>query len=132
MALTVADSDVLIDALRGREPAATRVVEEVQSGRLATTAVTAFELLSGAREERARSAVEALLATLTILPLDEAASRAAAEVQCRLEAEGVPIGMADYLIAGICLSRSAVLLTRNRRHFERVRGLFLGDLSVRG
>ena len=28
--------------------------------------------------------------------------------------------MADYLIAGICRSRSAELLTRNRRHFERV------------
>jgi predicted nucleic acid-binding protein len=28
--------------------------------------------------------------------------------------------MANYLIAGICLSRSAVLLTRNHARFERV------------
>jgi predicted nucleic acid-binding protein len=34
--------------------------------------------------------------------------------------------MADYMIAGICLAHSAVLLTRNRKHFERVAGLTLG------
>lgn len=36
--------------------------------------------------------------------------------------------MADYLIAGICLSRSAVLLTRNVRHFSRMAGLRLDPL----
>lgn len=32
------------------------------------------------------------------------------------------MGMPDYLIAGVCVSRSAVLLTRNRKHFQRVPG----------
>jgi len=45
-----------------------------------------------------------------------------------LEAEGLPIGMADYLIAGICLSRSAELLPRNRDHFSRIGALKLSDL----
>ena len=31
--------------------------------------------------------------------------------------------MADYMIAGIAASTSAILLTRNRDHFERVAGL---------
>ncbi len=39
-----------------------------------------------------------------------------------------PIGTADYLIAGICLTRGGVLLTRNRDHFERVSGLNLGKV----
>jgi predicted nucleic acid-binding protein len=38
--------------------------------------------------------------------------------------------MADSLIAGIALSRSAILLTRNRRHFERVPDLALAALDV--
>jgi predicted nucleic acid-binding protein len=42
-----------------------------------------------------------------------------------LAAQGLPIGMADYMIAGICVARSAALLTRNRAHFERVPGLAL-------
>ena len=37
--------------------------------------------------------------------------------------------MADYLIAGICLDRNAILLTRNRDHFERVQGLSLGSFG---
>lgn len=127
--MIVADSDVLIDALRGHEPALSRVKRELADGVLATTAVTAFELLSGADSDRVRRSVEGLLAPLVILPLDEAAGRAAARVRLDLEAEGTPIGMADYLIAGICLTRSAPLLTRNRAHFARVPGLKLAQLT---
>jgi tRNA(fMet)-specific endonuclease VapC len=60
-----------------------------------------------------------------VLPLDEPAGRRAARVRRDLEARGQPIGMADYLIAGICLERGASLLTRNRRYFGRVPGLTL-------
>lgn len=124
MALTVADSDVLIDALRGREAARDRIAFELRSGTLATTSITLFELRSGSlKAAGAAEAVEALLRPLAILPVDEAAAVRAAEVRRALERSGEPIGMADYLIAGICLSRSAQLLTRNRKHFERVAGL---------
>jgi predicted nucleic acid-binding protein len=37
--------------------------------------------------------------------------------------------MADSLIAGIVLAARGILLTRNRRHFERVPGLSLGRLG---
>lgn len=128
--MIVADSDVLIDALRGRSEAAERIDLELQTGALATTAITAFELRSGARSARAAGQVEKLLAALAILPFDEEAAEKAAEVRRSLEDAGTPIGMADYLIAGICLTRSAVLLTRNRAHFERVPGLALGRSSA--
>jgi len=52
-------------------------------------------------------------------------------VRRTLEAGGEGIGMAEYLIAGICLSRSGLLLTRNREPFGRVRGLSLGTLPGR-
>jgi len=125
--MIVADSDVLIDSLRGRQPAAGRVALELRTGSLATTVVNAFELLSGAKSAKERHKVETLLAALAILPLDERSARTAAAIRRQLEAQGETIGMADYLIAGICLERSAILLTRNRGHFERVPGLSLGD-----
>jgi predicted nucleic acid-binding protein len=128
----VADSDILIDALRGRAPAAQRIALEVDVGSLATTSITAFELLSGARSARAAAQVRRLLDPLPILPFDEDAAARATEVRRALEDAGTPIGMADYLIAGICLSRSAILLTRNRAHFERVPALVLGRLSGDG
>ncbi len=127
--MIAADSDMLIDALRGREPAASRIRLELGKGSFGTTVVNAFELLSGAKTDRQRVKVETLLAAMTILPMSEGAARKAAAVRRELEARGQGIGMADYLIAGICLERSCILLTRNRSHFERVPGLSLGRLS---
>lgn len=123
MALILADTDVLIDALNGLEPAIGRVTRELREGTLATTTVTVFELLSGVRTEDGKDSVRKLLTPIRVLSLDEAAARTAAGIRRDLERRGSAIDMADYLIAGIVLSASAILLTRNRAHFERVPGL---------
>jgi tRNA(fMet)-specific endonuclease VapC len=120
LALIVADTDVLIDALRGRDPVAKRVAEEIKAGNLATTVLSCFELLSGSRDDGERERVGDLLEALRVLPLDPEAAELAAALRRQLEARGETIGLADYLIAGICQSRSAALMTRNRRHFDRV------------
>ena len=51
----------------------------------------------------------------------------AATIRRDLEARGEPIGMADCMIAAVCMTHDGVLLTRNRKHFERVT-----DLKVSG
>ena len=122
--MIVADTDVLIDFLEGRG-AADRILTELESGSLATTTVSRYELLAGSGTRRQRSAVEDLLAYLSSLPLDRSASDRAAETWRALESEGLRIGMADCLIAGIALRHKAALLTRNQRHFSRVPGLVL-------
>jgi tRNA(fMet)-specific endonuclease VapC len=82
-----------------------------------------------ARDRTAEGIVRRLLDTLPTLPLDlEAADRAAA-VRRALEGRGASIGMADSLIAGIVLTNGGMLLTRKRRHFERVEGLKLASLD---
>jgi len=126
--MIVADTDVLIDFLAGVDPAAQRIALELESGDLGTTAVNRFELLAGAKATRQRRAVQELLAGLATLPLDADAADAAASVRRELEGKGSGIGMADSLIAGIALVNDAILLTRNRRHFERVPRLHLGNL----
>jgi predicted nucleic acid-binding protein len=124
VALIVADTDVLIDFLAGRGEAAS-VERELERGALATTVISRFELLSGARGRRAESAVRTLLEAMPCLPLAAPAADRAAAVRRALETEGRPIGMADSLIAGVVLEQGAALLTRNRSHFERVTGLRL-------
>jgi tRNA(fMet)-specific endonuclease VapC len=128
MAMIVADTDVLIDFLRGRAPAAERVALELATQSLGTTAITAFELRSGARSPRQQRAVSELLDVLTVLPLTVTEAAIAADLRLELEKRGEGIGMADYLIAAICLSRRAILLTRNRKHFGRVAGLSVAAL----
>jgi tRNA(fMet)-specific endonuclease VapC len=126
--MTIADTDVLIDFLAASEPVAGRVRKELQNGSLATTVISRFELLSGARSARALRLIGELLQSIQTIELDSTAADRAAPVRRSLEREGNTIGMADSLIAGIVLSVSGVLLTRNRRHFERVEGLILATL----
>ncbi len=121
--MMVADSDVLIDYLRGHAPWAGRIRLEIETGHLATTAINSFELLSGAKGAAEQEKVSRLLAALTVLAVSAAASERAAEARRALEREGQGIGTADYLIAGVCLANGGVLLTRNTEHFERVPGL---------
>jgi predicted nucleic acid-binding protein len=121
--MMVADSDVLIDYLCGQSPWAGRIRLELETGHLATTAVNSFELLSGAKSKAEQEKVARLLAAMTVLGLSAEASERAAQARRALEREGQGIGMADYLIAGVCLANGGVLLTRNTDHFGRVPGL---------
>jgi tRNA(fMet)-specific endonuclease VapC len=126
--MIVADSDVLIDFLRGG-PSADRIALELRSKQLATTAITVFELRSGCKSERQQRHVEDLLAAMNVLPLGARESSIAAGFRVALEKQGKGIGMADYLIAGICKAHDHVLLTRNLAHFQRLvsLGLKLSD-----
>lgn len=123
--MIIADTDVLIDFLRGRDPMADRIALELTSRSFVTTVITEFELRSGIRNRREATAVETLLNALDVFSLDPPAARRASEVRRELESKGQTIGMADSLIAGICLERNGVLLTRNVQHFSRIDGLSL-------
>lgn len=125
--MILADTDVLIDFLAGKEPAASRVAAIAAAERLLTSSVNCFELLSGAREGKRGDLVRRLVAMVTVLPLDLASAKCAAEVRRNLETSGLPIGMGDSLIAGIALANEVPLFTRNRKRFERVAGLRLTD-----
>ncbi len=128
--MIVADTDVLIDFLRGTKPMADRIAIELGTNSFGTTTVSAFELRSGARSDRQRRVVDELLAALRVLPLGSAEAETAAAIRLELEARGEGIGMADYLIAGICVARRAMLLTRNRKRFERVGELALAMTNI--
>lgn len=129
MALTVADSDVLIDFLAGKGKSAERVSREMEQGELVTTTIARFELLSG-MTPGSEKALRAMLEALPALPLDSAAADRAAEVRRTSERSGEPIGMGDSLIAGIVLAAGGSLLTRNTKHFSRVNGLRLAALET--
>lgn len=122
--MTIADTDVLIDylAAKGEFAAVERLLRH---GALNTTVITRYELLSGAKSPKQVSRLMQLLEAVPSFELDEAAADAASEIRRSLERSGNSIGMADSLIAGIVISNGCTLLTRNRRHFERIPGMRL-------
>jgi tRNA(fMet)-specific endonuclease VapC len=125
LAVILADTDVLIDYLGGIQPAARQVRGYAESGRLRTSAVNCFELLSGADQSKRGDDVRRLIASTPVLPLDLESAAYAARIRRELSMRGVSIGMGDGLIAGIALANGLQLFTRNRRHFEQVEGLRL-------
>ena len=126
--MIVADSDALIDYLRNREPLASAVARHLEEANLATTAVNVFELRRGAPPGVPSSAkVSELLELLEIFPIELPDAERAGALAHALDRAGQAIGEADSLIAGVCLERGLPLLTRNRRHFERVPGLGLQE-----
>jgi tRNA(fMet)-specific endonuclease VapC len=127
--LIIADTDVLIDYLAGTQPTADQVKAYIESDGLQTSAITCFELLSGAREGKRGDRVRRMMAAIPVLPLDREAAERSAAVRQQLTRSGASIGMADSLIAGIALVNGLPLMTRNRKHFENVQGLSLLSLG---
>lgn len=139
MSLFIFDTNTL-SLFRGGHPEVVRRVLACPHRQRAVTVITVEEMLSGwyalvrkaksaeqteAAYERLASAVE-LLGTLQVLRLTVAAVHRF-EV---LKGQRLNIGAMDLRIAAIALEQNAVVVTRNRRDYERVPGLRIEDWSV--
>jgi tRNA(fMet)-specific endonuclease VapC len=127
--MIIADSDVLIDYLGSKIPAAARAAVLIENKELCTTVITRYEIMSGIGTPHQIESAQRLFALVPTLTLDTECAERGAKVRRELERKGLTIGIADSLIAGIALTFSCALLTRNRRHFDRVDGLTLAPLA---
>lgn len=127
----VLDTDICSYLLKRRHPKLIERVAQTEVGELAVSSVTSFELRFGVRRLREAGrwagVIEAFLRNLQVLPFDEHAAAAAADIRAELEAVGTPIGAYDLLIAGHVRALGWTLVTNNRREFRRVSGLVLED-----
>lgn len=126
--VVVVDTDLVIDFLRGKGPGVPLVRELIAAHRLRVTAITAFELRVGTDFLARRDDILRLLRSRTF-PLDSRSALRAGEVAATLRRNGQDIGLADCLQAGICLNFGLPLATRNRKHFQRVDGLRLHQVT---
>jgi len=120
------DSDILIDAIRGRNFAAFRAAVESRH-QLAISAVTLGEIYAGVRpaeEER----TDELLSKLECYPVTAAIGRHAGELLNIWRVRGRTFHLTDMLIAATALVHGMMLMTNNRKDFE-VPGVQLFPLS---
>ncbi|MBA4121255.1 MAG: type II toxin-antitoxin system VapC family toxin [Acidobacteria bacterium] len=108
------DSDVLIDYLRGH-PAAISYLEGLTERQIVSV-MTVAELYTGIREGNERQALEELLKTFEIIPVNEkTAILGGLFRRTFLKSHGV--GIADAVIAATAEVESATLATLNKKHF---------------
>ena len=125
------DTDHWVALLRGRLSLEGKVSPDES---LAITAISVAELTHGAsksaRVEENLARLDILLATLIILPFDEAAARHFGALKAALEQSGNRLADLDLQIASIALANDLSLITHNTRHFARIPGLQLDDWLV--
>lgn len=120
--MTVVDSDVFIDALRGF-PAAERWLTALAAHRDgAFCAITESELLAGAlcNDPNRRQAVLHLLARYRKLPVDNPITQTAGDFRRKYG-----VSLPDALIAACAFHAGSPVATRNVRDFSKVQGIKL-------
>ena len=125
MGLVLLDTSWCIEILRGKT-----LPDKWRTHRFCISSVVEAELWSGvyhsgAKNERVK--VEKLLASVERIAFDSKAAEAAGKILGTLTKAGKSIGDFDCQIAGHALSLKALLATKNRRHFQRIKDLGLLD-----
>ncbi|OGI16101.1 hypothetical protein A3K63_02420 [Candidatus Micrarchaeota archaeon RBG_16_49_10] len=115
------DSDVFIDFLRGVEDSKKifqQVMDEKITG-LAST-ITEAEIFSGKEctDPKKKKMVEELLSVVHKIEVNSAVAKKAGEIK---RIYGVPLF--DALIASTAILSNAMLYTRNRKHYEKIKEL---------
>ena len=124
------DSDFVIDGLKGIVQANFTLDRLARNG-LAVSTITLGEVLDGAHRgpdsETLVAAVWVFLEGYEILPVTSPVAEVFARRRSSLRQIGKMIADMDILIAATAIAHDLTMLTRNRRHFERVPGLRLYD-----
>jgi tRNA(fMet)-specific endonuclease VapC len=125
----ILDTDILINFLRGKEKSLGLIRELEGRYRLGTTSINSFELYHGAwktnNPPKSLHAVERLLDRLDVYDFTWKASEIAGRIIAALEEEGKSIGFREVFIAATVMVINSRLVSLNRKHFERIKGLEL-------
>lgn len=121
--MVCADSDFIADLDRGNAAALAKLDElEGRGEPVYTTAINVAELYRGAHGSRNRDRaivrIEKILSRFSVLNLDYESAKLWGVFAEKLKSNS--IGELDLFIASIALSNKQVLVTRNKKHFERV------------
>ena len=110
----------------------TRIVDKIASVSVNDLAISCFnltELLYGAHNSeyvaRNLERVRYIENTLRVLPFDRNAIDNYAVIKTDLKKRGRLIDDFDILIAAVALSNDMILVTNNKRHFERIPNLVI-------
>ena len=108
------DSDVLIDLINGDKS----ILNWFQDYKISITSISSFEFaLGNITTEEANE----LLAPFNILSLNKKESILAADIFKKLNKKALGLDFRDIMIASICISNNVSLLTKNFKHFKRLK-----------
>ena len=124
------DSSTVIDYMKGNIGIKSRLDNMCS---IHITTITLCELFKGAYLsndiERNLALINCLFDYFNILELGDNAARIYGEKYSELKKIGKLTQDFDLLIASICIANNKILVTRNKKHFEKIKGLKLEEWS---
>jgi tRNA(fMet)-specific endonuclease VapC len=125
------DTNICVLLIRQKSPQVLTKLTSYAITDVSISAITVAELQYGvqksAKPTQNQQALNQFLIPLTILPFEEGATIHYGRIRVYLEAQGLPIGALDTLIAAQAIHHNLTLVTNNVREFSRVPGLTIVD-----
>lgn len=94
--------------------------------------ITYYEIISGLKHRDARKQLTSFLEFAsynTVLPLTTDSTNVSGDIYASLRKKGTPVDDIDILIAGIAIDNNLIIVTNNRKDFEKIEGLEIEDWS---
>ncbi len=118
--MTLLDTCILIDVLRGKDAAAS-FINRLEAAP-AISAITATDLVAGARGVKEKRAIDRILDTYVVVDIGVEIARLAGDY-VREYGPSHAVDPIDALIAATAKTKSLDLATLNLKHFPMFRGL---------
>jgi tRNA(fMet)-specific endonuclease VapC len=93
---------------------------------LSISAITHAELIFGLRKNYSKQLdywLAQILERFKVYAFDSAAALVYGDIRAKLEKSGTPLENMDMLIAATALSNNAILVSHNKKHFSKIKGL---------
>lgn len=133
MKAALIDTNILSLFFRGHPQVVSRFQAYLaEHDAISLSMITYYEIVSGLKHRDAQKQLGQFLEFTSqniILSLTREAADIAAELYADLRKKGQPIDDIDLLIAGIAMVNGLVMVTQNRKHFDRIAELEVEDWS---
>lgn len=126
----IVDTSFIIDLMNGLPEAFEKAKQlREQNENLFVTTLSIYELWSGITQsqkpDQEKRKVLEIVNSQLILDLDEESAKEGGKIDGGLIREGLRIDPEDCMIAGIARHHQEKVLTRNVKHFGRIKGIFV-------
>jgi len=123
------DTDTVSQVVKKYPPVIKKLISH-EDDEICISAITNAELFYGLEKKNSQrlfTEVRSIIGKCTIINFDASQSELYGKIRVELEKTGKPLGDMDLLIASAAMSTGAILVSHNKKHFSRIKGLKVED-----